>query len=114
MRAVIAAMGFILAAISLAACTQVSKPRISADTSNASAEHVGPGTFAKLNALQREANALSSPLAVHEFYRRRYDASEGGLHSLIAQVLAANDAELGDYEAAVRRFPFGTPGLRLR
>jgi len=112
MRTVIAATRFVLAAVSLAACTQVSKPQVSADTGNVPAEHVGPGTFARLNALQREANSLSSPLAVHEFYRRRYDESEGGLRNLIAQVRAANDSELGDYETAVRRFPFGAPGLR--
>lgn len=114
MRAGLAANGFILAAVLLAGCTQVSKPQVSADASRSESatEHVGPGTFAQLNALQREANTLGSPLAVHEFYRRRYDASEGGLHNLIAQVLAANDSELGDYDTAVRRFPFGAPGLR--
>ncbi|MBS0583610.1 MAG: hypothetical protein JSS42_10975 [Proteobacteria bacterium] len=74
--------------------------------------HVTPGTFAELNALQREANALNSPLAAHEFYRRRFEQSEGGLRNLIAQVLAANEAELGDYERAVLRFPLGAPGLR--
>ncbi|MEP6941219.1 MAG: hypothetical protein ABI846_15740 [Rudaea sp.] len=70
------------------------------------------GTFERLNALQHEAGALKTTLAVRAFYRARLADSEGGLHDAIAQVLAATDAELGDYDAAVRRFPFGTPALR--
>jgi hypothetical protein len=104
----------IFAAALLGACAQ--NPSRSSATGEferpTASDHVGPGTFTQLNALQREANALNSPLAVHEFYRRHYEQSEGGLRNLIAQVLAANESELGDYEGAVHRFPFGAPGLR--
>jgi hypothetical protein len=89
----------------------------SAGSTNASAKKPGStnpglGTFERLNALQREANTLKSALAVYAFYRTRYEQSEGGLRDLIAQVLAASEAELGDYDAAVRQFPYGVSALR--
>jgi len=110
----VSAIGLVLIAAAFAACTQ-NPSRQTAEKAGeqpAASEHVGPGTFAQLNALQREATALGSPLAVHEFYRKQLERSEGGLRNLIAQVLAANESELGDYESAVHRFPFGAPGLR--
>ncbi len=109
------ARAFAFAAAVLAACTQTPGPRPPTamdDRTAALSNPVGPAAFARLNALQREANALSSPLAAREFYRKRLEQSAGGLRNLIAQVLAANESELGDYESAVHRFPFGPPGLR--
>ncbi len=70
------------------------------------------GALAQLSALQREANALKTPLAVYAFYRERWSQAHGGLRDLIAQVLAATEAELGAYEQAVLQFPHGAPGLR--
>ena len=70
------------------------------------------GTFAQLSALQREANVLKTPLAVYAFYRERRSQAQDGLRDLIAQVLAATEAELGAYEQAVQQFPHGAPGLR--
>ena len=83
-----------------------------ATVKNPGSANSGIGTFEHLNALQREANRLKSALAVYEFYRLRYEQSQGGLRDLIAQVLAATEAELGDYEAAVRQFPYGVSALR--
>jgi len=76
------------------------------------AVHASAGTFERLSALQREANALKTPLAVREFYRTRYEQSQGGVRDLIAQVLASTDAELGDYDRAVQEFPYGVSALR--
>lgn len=70
------------------------------------------GSFERLNALQREANALKSPLATYQFYKARYEQSEGGLRDLIAQVLSATEAELGDYDLAVQQFPQSVTRLR--
>ena len=106
MRGGVPTLALVFVTALLAACTQNPNRQAAADELEppAASDHIGPGTFAQLNALQREANALNSPLAVHEFYRRRYEPSEGGLRNLIAQVLAANESELGDYEGAVHRF----------
>ena len=113
MRSRAAAIGVLFVAAALCACAGNPKPPIApADEMSKATSSVGPGAFAQLNALQREANALNSPLAAHEFYRKRMQQSEDGLRNLIAQVLAANESELGDYERAVQRFPFGAPNLR--
>ena len=112
MRAGVPALACVLIAAVLAACAQNAARQTGTDAHHATSERITADTFAELNALQREANALNSPLAVHEFYRKRFEQGEGGLRNLIAQVLAANEAELGDYERAVLRFPLGAPGLR--
>lgn len=72
------------------------------------------GTFERLNALQREANALKTPLAAYEFWRAQYAQTQGGLHDLVAQVLAASEAELGEYDKAVQEFPYGVAALRSK
>ena len=78
----------------------------------AASNPAGAGSLERLNALQREANALKTPLAVQAFYRERLAQSDGALRSLIAQVLAATQSELGDYQAAVDTFPYAVNALR--
>jgi len=70
------------------------------------------GAFSELNALARQAATLKTPLARYEFYRSHYEQSGGAMRALIAQVLAAAEAELGAYEQAVQQYPQGAPVLR--
>ena len=50
-------------------------------------------TFARLNAISHEANALPSALAKYELYRRYVDESPE-LHETIVQVMAAFAAQI--------------------
>ena len=95
--------------IALTSCAQ--QEALRSDPAAASRPAAG-GRLEQLNALQREANALKTPLAVSSFYRERLAHSDGALHALIAQVLAATQSELGDYAAAVDTFPYAVNALR--
>jgi hypothetical protein len=72
----------------------------------------GTGAFSELNALARQAATLKTPLARYAFYRSRQEQSHGPMRALIAQVLAATEAELGAYEQALQQYPQGAPILR--
>lgn len=63
--------------------------------------------FARLNALQREAARLKTPLAVYLFWRNQYAHTNTGEQAMIGQVLAAAASEIGAYDEAVQRFPYG-------
>jgi len=71
--------------------------------------------FARLNARQREAGKLRTPLAVYLFWRDQYAHADAAEQAVIGQVLAAAASEIGSYDEAVRRFPYavtqvhGTP-----
>jgi hypothetical protein len=95
--------------LALAACAQQDARR---NEPVAASHPAAGGRLEQLNALQREANALKTPLAVSSFYRERLAHSDGALHALIAQVLAATQSELGDYAAAVDTFPYAVNALR--
>jgi hypothetical protein len=73
---------------------------------------VTPGSLQQLGNLQRSANARKTPLAVYAFWREQLASAAPALQPLIEQVLAANLAELGAYEAAVLQFPYGIGALR--
>ncbi|TLY50061.1 MAG: hypothetical protein E6K53_11875 [Gammaproteobacteria bacterium] len=70
------------------------------------------GTFARLNALQREAAKLTTPLAAYLFWRDQYVHGDAKEQQLIGQVLAATASELGAYDEAVQRFPYGVTHLQ--
>ena len=61
-------------------------------------------TFARLNAISHEANALPSALAKYELYRRHVDESPE-LHATIVQVMAALAAQMGAYGTAASLYP---------
>jgi len=104
-----AGVALLLAGV-LAGCASESRvaERAPATASSATA----PGSLQQLGALQRSANARKTPLATYAFWREQLPQATPALAPLIEQVLAANLAELGAYEAAVLQFPYGIGALR--
>jgi hypothetical protein len=92
----------------LSACAPPAARREGGDAAPAASAN----PFAELNALAREAAALKNPLAQYEFYRARYESSQGVTHGYLGQVLAASAAELGAYDKAVLLYPQGAPLMR--
>ncbi len=68
--------------------------------------------FAHLNALQREAIKLKTPLAVYLYWRDQYAHGDAKERPLIGQALAAAASEAGAYAEAVQRYPQGITHLR--
>lgn len=68
--------------------------------------------FARLNALQREAAKLKTPLAMYLFWRDQYAHANPSEQAMIGQVLAATDSEIGAYDEAMQRFPNAIKYLR--
>ena len=96
-------------ALVLSACAQ--PPTHAASEQKPTPQHPDATAFARLGALRAEGDALKTPVAAYQFYRDHYEHSEHALHSMLAQVLAATESELGAYEAAVRQFPMAVSGL---
>lgn len=100
------------AVLMLDSCTPA-RPRTGKTVADAALDaQTAAAAFAQLNALQRRAETLPNALAVHGFLRAQYQLSGGLTRDFLGQVLAANDAELGNYEGAVREFSPRPPALR--
>ena len=112
MRAALRAAGILLLfAGAFAGCAQA--PRTADDRpAAAGASADGNGALTQLGALQRSADARKTPLGAYAFWRDQRAHAAPALAPLIDQVLAANLAELGAYEAAVLQFPYGIGALR--
>jgi len=100
----------LLLAGALAGCAH--EARVAEPAPPAASAAVTPGSLQQLGALQRGANARKTPLAAYAFWREQLTQASPALKPLIEQVLAANLAELGAYEAAVMPFPYGIGALR--
>jgi hypothetical protein len=98
-------------ALALACCAPGQKPATSSEDSALDAQ-TSKAAFAQLNAVQRHADTLPNALAVHDYLVTRHQQSGGLTRDFLGQVLAASDAELGDYERAVREFSQGPMALR--
>lgn len=104
----------VVAAFSLACCAQPAARNDAATPAATPAPHASSGeagTFAHLNALQREAAKLKTPLAVYLFWRDQYVHGDAKEQQLVGQVLAAAASEVGAYDEAVQRFPYGVTHL---
>jgi len=101
------------AALALACCAPGQKPATSSEDGALDAQ-TSKAAFAQLNAVQRHADTLPNALAVHDYLAAQHQHSGGLTRDFLGQVLAANDAELGDYESAVHEFLQGTISLRSK
>lgn len=104
----------LVAALALCACAQpIARDSAATSASTAAAAHAGEaGMFAHLNALQREAAKLKTPLAVYLFWRDQYAHASASEQAMIGQVLTAAASEIGAYDEAVQRFPYAVTHLR--
>ncbi len=106
--------GCVLFLFELAACAaRASKPAADVAQTSLNAQ-TSTAAFAQLNALQRRAETLPNALAMHEFLQAQFLHSGAMTHDFLAQVLAASDAELGNYQRAVEEFTQRPPALRSK
>jgi hypothetical protein len=100
--------------MALACCTPSgTKPAATGDK-NALNAQTSKAAFAQLNTVQRHADTLPNALAAHDYLLAQRQRSGGLTHDFLGQVLAASDAELGNYENAVREFSQGPMALRSK
>src|SRR6476646_8206602 len=89
-------------ALVLACCAPPgAKPATSSEENVLNAQ-TSKAAFVQLNAVQRHADTLPNALAVHDYFVTQRQHSGGLTRDFLGQVLAASDAELGNYESAVR------------
>lgn len=67
--------------------------------------------FARLNRISEQAKQLQNPVAVYMLYLKNIVHSSGFMRNLLAQVIAAQESELGNYTQAVQDYPQGAPQL---
>lgn len=67
--------------------------------------------FARLNRISAHARRLHNPLASYLLYLKNYTDSDGLLRDLLAQVIAADESEMGSYARAIVDYPQGAPRL---
>ena len=101
-------------ALVLAACAPSGPKPATSSEENALDAQTSKAAFAQLNALQRHADTLPNALAVHDYFVTQHQRSGGLTRDFLAQVLAATDAELGNYESAVQEFSQRPIALRSK
>jgi hypothetical protein len=101
-------------ALVLASCAPSGAKPATSGEENALDAQTSKAAFAQLNAVQRHADTLPNALAVHDYFVTQHQHSGGLTRDFLGQVLAASDAELGNYESAVREFSQGPMTLRSK
>jgi len=101
-------------ALALACCAPPGPKPATSGEENVLGAQTSKAAFAQLNAVQRHADTLPNALAVHDYFVTQHQHSGGLTRDFLGQVLAASDAELGNYESAVREFSQGSMTLRSK
>ncbi len=68
--------------------------------------------FSRLNRISARSKLLHNPVAAYKLYLESYVHSDGLLHNLLGQVVAATESELGNYRQAIVDYPLGAPRLK--